>query len=96
MAAAILDNVVAAYRSSGSIQLILAGNTDRSGATEHNMRLAQRRAESVKAYLVGRGLPEAAMTITANGEANSLVETNDAVREPQNRNVQIFFGPAPG
>lgn len=94
-AAAVLDNVAAAYRSSGSTQLILAGNSDSLGRAEQNMRVAQRRAESVKAYLVGRGLPEAAMTITANGEANPLVETKDNVREPQNRNVQIFFGPAP-
>jgi hypothetical protein len=25
-----------------------------------------------------------------------LVDTGDGEREPQNRNVQIFFGPSPG
>ena len=94
--AAILDNVAAAYRSSDSMQLMLAGNADTSGTAEHNMILAQRRVKNVKGYLAGRGLPEAGMSITVYGETRPLVETGDGVPEPQNRNVQIFFGPGPG
>ena len=93
VAAAILDNVAAAYRSADSMQLMLAGNSDTSGTAARNQRLAQRRAENVKAYLAGRGVPDAAMSITAYGETKPLAETGDGVREAQNRNVQIFFGP---
>lgn len=93
-AAAILDNVAAAYRNSNSALVILAGNTDRSGSAGHNLQVARRRVESVQAYLVARGLPANAISTVSNGEEKPLVETADGVREAQNRNVQIFFRPA--
>lgn len=92
-AAAILDNVAAAWRSSDSAQVILAGNSDSSGPASYNTALSQRRADNVKAYLAARGILEAAMNGVANGEDQLLVETPDGVRERQNRNVQIFFRP---
>jgi outer membrane protein OmpA-like peptidoglycan-associated protein len=36
------------------------------------------------------------MSTEAFGESRPLVETADGVREPQNRNVQITFGPGSG
>jgi outer membrane protein OmpA-like peptidoglycan-associated protein len=75
---------------------MLAGNADRSGAADYNVGLSQRRADNVKGYLAGRGVPEGAMTTEAFGESRPLVETADGVREPQNRNVQITFGPGSG
>jgi OmpA-OmpF porin, OOP family len=41
-------------------------------------------------------VPEGAMMTEAYGESRPLVETADGVREPQNRNVQITFGPGSG
>jgi OmpA-OmpF porin, OOP family len=95
-AAAILDNAAAAYQQTGAAQVMLAGNADRSGSSEYNVGLSQRRADNVRSYLAGRGVPEGAMTTEAYGESRPLVETADGVREPQNRNVQITFGPGSG
>jgi len=92
-AAAILDNVAAAWRSSESAQVMLAGNSDSAGPNPHNVMLSEQRADAVKAYLAGRGIPDSAISTVAYGEERLLVETPDGVREPQNRNVQIFFGP---
>ena len=36
------------------------------------------------------------MTTEAFGESRPLVETADGVREPQNRRVEIGFGPGSG
>jgi len=95
-AAAILDNAAAAYQQTGSAQVMLAGNADRSGPADYNVGLSQRRADAVKAYLAGRGIPENVITTEANGENRPIVETADGVREPQNRNVQITYGPGSG
>ena len=95
-AAAILDNAAAAYQQTGSAQVVLAGNADRSGSSQYNVGLSQRRADNVKAYLAGHGVPDGSMTTEAFGESKPLVETADGVREPQNRNVQITFGPGSG
>jgi outer membrane protein OmpA-like peptidoglycan-associated protein len=76
--------------------VVLAGNADRSGSSQYNVGLSQRRADNVKGYLAGKGVPGGSMTTQANGEDRPLVETADGVREPQNRNVQITFGPGAG
>jgi outer membrane protein OmpA-like peptidoglycan-associated protein len=95
-AAAILDNAAAAYQTMGQAQVMLAGHADRSGSDQYNVGLSQRRAANVRSYLAGRGIPEGVMTTEAFGESRPLVETADGVREPQNRRVEITFGPGSG
>ena len=95
-AAAILDNAASQYAATGQAQVMLAGHADRSGAADYNVGLSQRRATAVREYLAGRGVPEGVMTTEAFGESRPLVETADGVREPQNRRVEITFGPGSG
>jgi OOP family OmpA-OmpF porin len=91
-AAAILDNAAASYQNCGSAQVMIAGHTDRSGSDQYNQGLGQRRADAVRAYLAGRGIPDGVMTTQSFGESRPLVETADGVREPQNRRVEITYG----
>ena len=95
-ATAILDNAAAAYQQTGQAQVVLAGHADRSGSAQYNVGLSQRRADSVRSYLSGRGVPDGVMTTEAFGESRPLVETADGVREPQNRRVEVTFGPGSG
>ena len=95
-AAGILDNAAEAYRTTGQAQVVLSGHADRSGSDQYNVGLSQRRAENVRQYLAGRGIPEGAMRTEAFGESRPLVETADGVREPQNRRVEIQMGPGSG
>jgi len=95
-AAAILDNAASAYQSTGQASVVLAGHADRSGSDAYNVGLSQRRANNVRSYLAGRGVPDGSMTTEAFGESRPLVDTADGVREPQNRRVEITFGPGSG
>jgi len=95
-AASILDNAAQAYATTGQAQVMLAGHADKSGSDDYNVALSQRRAEAAKAYLAGKGVPEASISTEAFGESRPLVETADGVREPQNRRVEITFGPGSG
>jgi OOP family OmpA-OmpF porin len=95
-AAAILDNAASAYTTCGQAQVMIAGHADRSGSDQYNVGLSQRRAANVRSYLAGRGIPDGVMTTEAFGESRPLVETADGVREPQNRRVEITFGPGSG
>ncbi|MEO0501670.1 MAG: OmpA family protein, partial [Pseudomonadota bacterium] len=52
------------------------------------------RADAVRAYMVGQGVPESVIATEAFGESRLLVETADGVREPQNRRVEINLGGA--
>ncbi|HYW14698.1 MAG TPA: OmpA family protein [Allosphingosinicella sp.] len=95
-ASAILDNAASAYQTCGQAQVMIAGHADKSGSDQYNVGLSQRRAANVRSYLAGRGIPDGVMTTEAFGESRPLVETADGVREPQNRRVEISFGPGSG
>ena len=74
----------------------VAGHADRSGSPQYNQRLSQRRADAVAAELGRLGIARSAISVQAFGESRPLVETADGVREPQNRRVEITFGPGSG
>ena len=93
-AAAILDRAAEQFAATGQTQVALAGHADKSGKDDYNVKLSQRRADAVKAYLAGKGVPADAMGTEAFGEGRPLVDTADGVREPQNRRVEITFSGA--
>lgn len=91
-ARAILDNVLLKHRVCAADTLLtVEGHADRSGPEPYNLALSRRRAERVRAYLAGRGIPDPALTATAYGEDRPLVGTPDGVPEPQNRYVTVNF-----
>ena len=97
-AAGILDNAISAYAnpSCNSVPIMLAGHTDTSGSKSYNVGLSQRRNASAQAYLVSRNVPASAISAQAFGETKLRVQTADGVREPQNRRVEITYGPGSG
>lgn len=95
-ARATLNQVAETYRRTGTAQVVLAGHADRSGSAGYNVGLSQRRANNVRDYLAANGVSGGAITTQAFGESRPAVDTADGVREPQNRRVEITFGPGSG
>ena len=73
--------------------IVIEGHTDVWGAAEHNRRLSERRAESVRRYLVERGVPGEQLRVEGLGESRPL--TTDPSREAQalNRRVTLRVEP---
>ena len=84
-----LDTVVSNAEACNWNSIGVQGHTDRSGSDAYNQGLSERRAEAVAAILAGRGIARSNMTITAVGESEPRVPTDDGVREAQNRRVEI-------
>ena len=95
-AASVLDNAVAQYANCGNAKVMLAGHADKSGAATYNVGLSQRRNDTVRSYLESRGVAGGAIATEAFGETAPLVQTADGEREPQNRRVEITYGPGSG
>ncbi|MGH8581068.1 MAG: OmpA family protein [Gammaproteobacteria bacterium] len=72
-------------------RIVAFGHADTSGSDQHNMDLSQRRAEAVKSALAELGVQADTIETEALGETQPLVPTDDGVREPQNRRVEIVI-----
>ncbi len=82
----------AAAAKQGTLTVIqLTGHADRSGSRRYNQSLSERRAASVKSFLVGQGVAANGIAILGKGEDDPLVATPDNVREPRNRRVEILL-----
>ena len=69
--------------------LAVTGYTDSTGTVKHNQKLSERRAESVKAYLVKKGVPAAHILTKGEGEANPVASNKTKAGRAQNRRVEI-------
>ena len=67
----------------------VVGHTDRAGTDAYNVGLSERRAQAVASLMTSLGIPQSAIATSARGESNPRVPTEDGVRNPQNRRVEI-------
>jgi outer membrane protein OmpA-like peptidoglycan-associated protein len=72
----------------------IEGYTDSMGSEDSNQLLSERRADSVKRYLVGRGVQSARLSSSGRGE-NAPVSDNETVAgRQQNRRVEVVISQA--
>lgn len=86
---ATLDQVAASLRANPSIQAEIAGYTDDQGTVAENRRLAQARADAVRAYLIRQGVPGAQLTARGYGPANPLDSNATPAGRARNRRVEL-------
>ncbi|HEX6828439.1 MAG TPA: OmpA family protein [Burkholderiales bacterium] len=61
------------------------GHTDRIGSEQYNKKLSVRRAEAVKAYLVGKGIPANKVYADGKGEADPVTKPGQCKGEKANK-----------
>ncbi|MEE6075348.1 porin OmpA [Avibacterium paragallinarum] len=67
-----LDGIYGEIAQLKSANVAVAGYTDRIGSEASNLKLSQRRAETVANYLVSKGVSQNAISATGYGEANPV------------------------
>jgi opacity protein-like surface antigen len=85
----VLSEAASAAKSMGSASVTIVGHTDTVGSTKYNQKLSECRANAAKSNLVGKGVPEGAISASGKGETELMVQTGDGVKEPQNRRATI-------
>ena len=85
----ILDDVAAKLSSNESVNVRLEGYTDSVGSASYNKDLSQRRADSVKDYLVSKGVNADSITTYGYGEQNPIATNETAAGRAENRRVEL-------
>jgi outer membrane protein OmpA-like peptidoglycan-associated protein len=86
----VLDDVARVLVANPAIKKVrVEGHTDSQGSDRYNLQLSQRRADSVKRYLIGKGVPAERLEAVGYGESRPI-ETN-ATREGRAINRRVEF-----
>lgn len=67
------------------------GHTDSVGADAYNQKLSERRAESVKAYLVKQGMDASRITTQGFGETEPVADNKTKEGRAKNRRVEVHY-----
>jgi outer membrane protein OmpA-like peptidoglycan-associated protein len=86
---AVLDRVVKVLNENPGLHVLVIGHTDNVGKRERNVALSHKRAESVKAYLVSKGI--AAERLSAEGRGPDEPLEDNGTREGRAANRRIEF-----
>ncbi|MEO6599284.1 MAG: OmpA family protein [Polyangiaceae bacterium] len=85
-----LGQVAKALQDQGDINpIVVEGYTDSVGSDANNLKLSQARAEAVRNFLVGKGLPGDKVTANGRGESNPVASNDTPDGRANNRRVEI-------
>ncbi|MBS0367492.1 MAG: OmpA family protein [Proteobacteria bacterium] len=89
----VLDKVAATLVQYDQTMVEVAGHTDSTGSAQYNQALSQRRAQSVAAYLINRGVRAARLMTVGDGENHPIASNDTADGRAQNRRVELTIVP---
>jgi peptidoglycan-associated lipoprotein len=69
----------------------IEGHCDERGSIEYNLALGEKRAQSVKSFLVNLGIPEARLTTISYGEEKPAAEGHDEGAWSKNRRAEFVI-----
>ncbi|MEP7051204.1 MAG: OmpA family protein [Pseudomonadota bacterium] len=88
-----LDQVAKALLDQGFKAIVVQGYTDSRGNASDNDALSQRRAQSVRDYLVTKGIPSEKATAQGLGPSHPVGDNATADGRAENRRVEIVVTP---
>ena len=86
----ILDTVVRTLTEETEIEVEIRGYTDNTGSYEGNMKISQRRADAVKAYLVKNGIASERIKTKGFGPESPVADNKTREGRAKNRRIEFF------
>lgn len=86
---AALDKNVATLKEWGDVKVEIGGHTDSVGTESYNNALSLRRAESIRNYLVDKGIAADRLTVRGYGESQPVADNATEEGRLANRRVEL-------
>jgi outer membrane protein OmpA-like peptidoglycan-associated protein len=84
-----LDRAVALMKANPNMEVEIAGFTDAQGSDSYNKDLSQRRANTVREYIVRKGIDAARLIAAGYGETNPVASNDVEEGRAENRRVEF-------
>ncbi len=84
-----LDKIVPVFNEYAETDIKIYGYTDNTGSVEHNLKLSEQRAASVKTYLVSKGLKASRFVTKGMGIADPIADNSTVEGRNKNRRVEF-------
>ncbi len=85
----ILDEMAAALLKVNGKKVEVIGHTDNTGVRERNLALSLARAEAVRSYLAGHGIPLTQVLVSGQGPDRPVAENANADGRARNRRIEF-------
>jgi OOP family OmpA-OmpF porin len=84
-----LDDLIGKIKGINLEVIIAVGHTDSVGSNSYNQKLSVKRSESVKAYLVSKGIEKNRVYTEGKGETQPVADNKTSEGRSKNRRVEI-------
>jgi OOP family OmpA-OmpF porin len=84
-----LDKVAESLKAYPDVRVEIGGHTDARNSNSYNLDLSQRRAESVKSYLVQQGVDPSQLEVKGYGESKPIASNKTVAGMAKNRRVEL-------
>jgi OOP family OmpA-OmpF porin len=88
---ALLSEVAQALADNPTLKVEIQGHTDSQGSDRANLKLSQRRAESVRRYLIKKAVAGDRLVARGYGETVPIADNRTAEGRSQNRRVEFVI-----
>ncbi len=85
----ILDEAAQILKDNASVNVQVQGYTDAIGSVAYNLKLSERRAQTVKGYLESKGVAASRLTTKGFGKSDPVATNDTAEGRAQNRRVEL-------
>ncbi|WP_313374665.1 OmpA family protein [Chishuiella sp.] len=84
-----LDKLIEVFKEYPDTNLLIIGYTDNVGSQSYNKPLSEQRAQSVKDYLISKGIASSRLTSTGKGIEDPIADNTTADGRAKNRRVEV-------
>jgi OmpA-OmpF porin, OOP family len=86
-----LDRMVLSLKENPNMVIEIQGHTDNVGTEEANLKLSQERADTVRNYLIKKGISIEKVLSVGYGESRPIASNNTTEGQSKNRRVEIVI-----